>query len=201
MGAVAMLRADGPVMLRHQITMKKTPAFRHGPDLAAVLDLLSPRFTEALAAVHEALDRAGVRHALCGGLAAGAYGEPRATQDIDFLVGDEAFFHSGPLVMLRAGVPLEALGIAVDSIPIPVGHAWLDEAVENPPTDSGIPILRPEHLVYMKLLSPRRKDAFDISAMIRHGLDLAAARALAARGGPELVARLDALAAEADAEE
>jgi len=141
-----------------------------------------------------------VRHALCGGLAVGAYGEPRATRDIDFLVGDEAFIHSGPLVLLRPGVPLEALGIAVRLTRSPAGDVWLDEAVAAPATDAGIPILRPEHLVYLKLLSSRKEDALDIESMIRAGLDVAAARALASRGGRELVANLDALVETAAAE-
>ncbi len=34
---------------------------------------------------------AGVRHVLIGALAVGAWGYPRASKDVDFLVGDEAF--------------------------------------------------------------------------------------------------------------
>ena len=71
----------------------------------------------------------------------------------------------------------------------------------HPAIDVGVPILRPEHLVYLKLLSPRRKDAFDVAAMIRNGLDLRAAREVAVRGGAELVRKLDALAQEVADEE
>ena len=41
-----------------------------------------------------------------GGLAVGANGFPRATKDVAFLVGDEAFErHPGGLVTFRPGVP------------------------------------------------------------------------------------------------
>ena len=46
-----------------------------------------------------------------GGLAIGANGFPRATRDVDFLVGAEAFeHHADGLVTLRAGVPFQVTG-------------------------------------------------------------------------------------------
>ncbi len=46
--------------------------------------------TEELTALLDSLDRAGVEHALCGGLALALHGEPRFTQDIDLLVPGDA---------------------------------------------------------------------------------------------------------------
>jgi hypothetical protein len=47
----------------------------------------------ALSVASATLSELGVRHALVGGLAVGAWGYPRNTRDIDFLVGEEAFVH------------------------------------------------------------------------------------------------------------
>lgn len=41
--------------------------------------------------VSATLTRLRVPHALVGGLAVGLHGHPRATKDVDFLVGEEAF--------------------------------------------------------------------------------------------------------------
>lgn len=52
------------------------------------------------------LANAGIRHALVGALGANAYrSRPRTTEDIDFLVGDEAFQrHEGGFVTMRVPV-------------------------------------------------------------------------------------------------
>ena len=44
---------------------------------------------DELAALIKALNDAGVRYALCGGLAMAVHGHPRATQDIDLLIPEE----------------------------------------------------------------------------------------------------------------
>lgn len=49
----------------------------------------------------EALTSLGVRHALVGGLAVGVHGHPRATKDIDFIVGAEAFATTSPRLTFR----------------------------------------------------------------------------------------------------
>jgi hypothetical protein len=45
---------------------------------------------ESLFAVIDELDRDGIDHALVGGLALAVHGAPRATTDIDLLVGRDA---------------------------------------------------------------------------------------------------------------
>ncbi len=73
------------------------------PDPALLRDVVAALDPMKLAS--EALTRAGVRHVVVGDLAVGANGYPRATKDVDFLVGSEAFeHHAGGLVTLRAGV-------------------------------------------------------------------------------------------------
>lgn len=165
-------------------------------------DVLNPRVLRALRAAHEALDRLGVRHVLVGGLAVGVYGRVRVTEDVAFLVGPEAFDSVGVLVSFRPGVPLSAEGVPIDSILAPVGHeAALGAALVDPLVVDGIPVIRPEALVYMKLIAGRRQDLADVVSVLREGdVDVAKVRSLMDATEPSLRARFEELLAEADAE-
>jgi len=140
------------------------------------LELLSPKMRQALQAAVAEYQRTGIRFALCGGLAAGSYGEPRATRDIDFLVGDEAFLSRGLIVTFARPLPLQAGGYAVDAIPLPdaphraeILEEELSNAVLDNSTGFSVPILSAEGLAYMKLIAARPKDINDILAMIDSG--------------------------------
>jgi len=84
------------------------------PDLALLDDVVAPKVLEALELASGALAAAKVRHVVVGDLAVGANGHPRATKDVDFLVGAEAFEHHGKLVTLHAGLPFQVDGVAID---------------------------------------------------------------------------------------
>jgi hypothetical protein len=83
------------------------------PELARALRPV-PAFERAVREVSKMLFAAGIRHALVGALGANAYrSRPRTTEDIDFLVGNEAFeTHAGGWVTMRVPVilALEASG-------------------------------------------------------------------------------------------
>src|SRR5688500_17073261 len=69
------------------------------PDLSLLQDVVTLKVLDALKLASEALTKARVRHVVIGGLAVAANGYPRNTQDVDFLVGAEAFeHHAGGLV-------------------------------------------------------------------------------------------------------
>lgn len=185
-------------MVRHQIRgiRRLTPN-----GTRSTFDFLADRFRRAAHEAADAYSRAGVRHALIGGIAVGAYTEPRATKDIDYLVGDEAFDVQGPIISFRPGIPLQVYDTAIDTIPIPAGHHDVLEAAINTAvtSDEGIPIIRPEYLAYTKLLSSRARDHQDVVALLRFGLDAASVeRLLTAK--PDLQARfaraIDASATE-----
>ena len=163
--------------------------------LEEVFDLLHPKLIAAIREAHAAYVRLGVRHALVGGLAVGIHGHPRATKDVDFLVGEEAFESSGSLVSFRPGVPIAAGGIPIDSIlPAPEHAALLEEALAAAVDFDGIPVIRAEHLVLMKLVARRRQDLADVEALLRAGrVDVTRTRALLDRAGPELRAELEQL--------
>lgn len=69
------------------------------PDLRLLDGVVAPEILAAMRSASAQLARMGVRHALAGALAVGAWGYPRASKDVDFLVGDEAFErHEGGIV-------------------------------------------------------------------------------------------------------
>jgi hypothetical protein len=109
----------------------------------------------------EALTKVGVRHVVVGGLAVGAYGYARATKDVDFLVGEEAFeHHAGGVVTMKPGVPIQVSGVAILSIGADESH--LEAAVAN----SG-GVAPAEVLVYLKLKSPRARDRVDVIELLK----------------------------------
>lgn len=64
----------------------------------------------------------------------GANGYPRATSDVNLIVGKEAFEeHSGGVMTLRAGVPFQVDGIAIDLISAGSGEEFLEAALDAPP--------------------------------------------------------------------
>ena len=137
--------------------------------LRAQLDMLSPIFRQAIRAASDAYRAGGVRHALIGGMAVGAFGRPRATRDIDFLVGDEAFVQSGLLVSFKPGLPIEAVGVPIDSIPIPDAHRALFERIldgAGPSDEPGVLTVTAEGLVATKLVSGRTIDEADILSLL-----------------------------------
>lgn len=143
--------------------------------------MLAPKYRVALEEAHRAYAAAGVPHALCGGLAAGAYGEPRATKDVDFLVGDEVFATPpGALVVaFKAGIPVAVGDVPVDSVPIPAAHARvLRDGLARAVVDEGIPVLPAAHVAYMKLVAFRALDRVDVRRMLDAGLDPRDVRAL-----------------------
>ena len=69
---------------------------------------------------------------LVGGLAVGAWGYPRATKDVNFLVGDEAYeHHAGGLVTMKPGVPIQVGGVAIDFLSPQSGEAQMERALRR----------------------------------------------------------------------
>jgi hypothetical protein len=64
-------------------------------DLKEVFRFVAPRVRDAAIKSAAQLSDLGIRYALAGGLAIGAHGSVRATTDVDFVVGEEAFEHQG----------------------------------------------------------------------------------------------------------
>ena len=128
------------------------------PDLKQALRPV-PGYERAVREVSRMLAAAGIRHALAGALAANAYrSRPRTTEDIDFLVGEEALeAHAGGFVTLRVPV-IEFDGVAIDQIPIGDTLRFVEEGLDRAPVSDGVPIAPVDTIVVMKLLAGRTQD-------------------------------------------
>lgn len=168
------------------------------PDPSLLVGVVAREVLEAMEIASAALTSAAIRHVVVGGLAVGANGYPRATRDVHFLVGDEAFErHAGGLVTLRAGVPYQVKGVAVDFIGAEANEGFLAAALEAEPGS----MIDAARLVYMKLKAPRHKDRTDVIELIKGGADVDACRAFLLEHAPTLVDELDSAVARARAED
>jgi hypothetical protein len=115
---------------------------------------------------------AGIRHALVGALGANAYRDrPRTTEDIDFLVGDEAFErHAGGFVTMRVPV-IEFEGIDVDQVPLTDALRGIEDSLGRAQVSDGVPIAPVDAIVVMKLLAGRTQDLADVEAIVESGAD------------------------------
>jgi hypothetical protein len=144
----------------------------------------APSLPDKVTAIHHALDKAGVPHAIGGALALAYYAEPRATIDIDINV----FVHTDKWPAIRDA--LAPLGVDVEADEKELGRdgqvrIWWDRnpvdlffsydpfhdemrrsARKVPFNGSTIPILGPEHLAVCKAMFDRPKDWLDIEQML-----------------------------------
>lgn len=125
---------------------------------------------EAIAEVAQMARRNGVSIALIGGCALHLYGSDRFTADVDFvadaLLGDlprgAALSFGGEQTQTRAGVPIDL--IIRDDRWAPLYEAALETAKRIP--GSKALVVRPEHLLAMKMQARRPKDEADIDFLL-----------------------------------
>jgi hypothetical protein len=152
----------------------------------------SPSLPDKVTALHEALDRADIPHAIGGALALAYYAEPRATIDIDanvFVATERWPQVRDALAPLGVDVHLEAAQLERDGQvrlwwdrnPVDLFFSYdpfHDEmrrgARRVPFNDGTIPILAPEHLAVCKAMFDRPKDWLDIEQIFvaTHPLDI-----------------------------
>ena len=181
--------------MRAHIAIQRNRLMNSGrePDLQRALAPL-PRFARAVREVSRMLSEAGIRHALVGALAANAYRDrPRTTEDIDFLVGDEAFeTHPEGFVTMRVPV-IEFDGIDIDQVPLTPSLRVVEESLGRAHVSEGVPIAPLDAVVVMKLLAARTQDLADVEAIVAAGADrdlLMAAVTKAAPGRVDTLAKL-----------
>src|SRR6185295_14908617 len=169
-------------------------------NLKEVFRFVAPRVRDAALKTAGQLNHLGIRYALAGGLAVGAHGYVRATSDVDFLVGDEAFEHQGSLVAFKAGVPIEVDGVRVDYLsPLSLGP-HLEEVLDHPTMNEGLAVVPIEVLIYMKLVAKRRKDLLDVVELVKAGANVKSVRDYLEKYAGDLVPMFEELANEALAE-
>ena len=142
------------------------------PDLTQLRGVVAPEILAAVEVASRTLRKAGIPHALAGSVAVGAYGYSCMTNDVEFLVGDEAFIHhASGVVTLK--VPMISIGeVRIDMVSIAPSQEEKDHlraAVEHPPESEHIPIVPLSALVYMKLKASRQKDLADLVELLKRG--------------------------------
>lgn len=168
------------------------------PDPSLLDNAVAATVLDAMRSASKALTMLGIRHVVVGGLAVSAYGRPRATGGVSFLVGDEAFeHHPGGFVTMKPGVPIQVHGVAIDLLSVQAGEEHLRSALEAP---MGSMIEAPQ-LIYMKLKSPRQKDRADVVELVKAGVELDPCRRYLTAHAPALVAVFEDLVTKAAAEE
>lgn len=160
------------------------------------MNLNDPVATALLAA--EALERAGQRYALFGGLLLAAYGEPRETRDADFAVVDLTA-EAARLALEATGMPSLVTfddvtfgGLTVGRVALVGGgdHVGLNvldlirprseryralalaRSVRAPLRDRSIQALTAEDFVIFKTLASRERDLDDAASVLRRTADL-----------------------------
>jgi hypothetical protein len=168
------------------------------PDPSLLDDVVASKVIDAMRSASLALTKLGIRHVVVGGLAVGANGHPRATKDVDFLVGDEAFEHQpGGFVTMKPGVPIQINHVAIDLLSVQPGEEHLVTAFDKP---MGSMIEAPQ-LVYLKLKSPRQKDRVDVIELIKAGIEIDACRTYLIKHAPALTPLFEDSVLKAAAEE
>jgi hypothetical protein len=181
--------------MRAHIAIQRSRVTSHSrePDLKQALRPV-PGYERAVREVSRMLAEAGIRHALVGALGANAYRKrPRTTEDIEFLVGDEAFeAHQGGYVTMRVPI-IEFDGIDVDQVPLTDALRVIENDLNRAQVSEGVPIAPVDTIVVMKLLAGRTQDLADVEAIVASGADrdhLRAAVQQAAPGRADLLEKL-----------
>ena len=139
---------------------------RHGPDLKAEFGVVHPDIEQATRLASAKLSELGVRHLLIGGVAVGAYARPRATKDVDFLVGPEAWPSEGLIVSPIPGLPFQVGSVPIDTLLAPHEAPSMDEALARGIDSEGIPVAPIEVIILMKLIADRPQDRADVAALL-----------------------------------
>lgn len=168
------------------------------PDLRRALRPV-PSYERAVREVSRMLAESGIRHALVGALGANAYrNRPRTTEDIDFLVGDEAFErHPAGFVTMRVPV-VEFEGIDVDQVPLTEALRVVEDGLQRASVSEGVPIAPVDTIVVMKLLAGRTQDLADVEAIVDSGADRDLLRAAVQKAAPGYADRLERLFGNVD---
>jgi len=156
--------------------------------LDALGAVVAPDVLEDAIEIGDLLARLGVPHVLVGGLAVGLNGFPRATKDVDYLVGPEAFESVSPLLVYRPELKNRITMGVVDLLAVPDAFPCLADQLAVGEVGE-VRVIAPEALVLMKLSANRPQDRADVARLLEAGVDEGVVAAYLAENGPDLLDR------------
>lgn len=141
-----------------------------------------PHFIDTFIAINRFFQKHQVRYCLIGGIAAGYWGEPRYTQDVDFTVVSQSGSLKKILDLLsREKFAVEKKGESEARVTqykskncqldlilaeVPYQDWVVQRAVSVKVFDTTVPICTPEDLIILKLIAHRRQDLLDIEKIL-----------------------------------
>lgn len=156
--------------------------------IEALAEVVAPDILIRAIETSQRLAELGVPHALIGGLAVGLHGHPRATKDVDFLVGAQAY-KVGPLLVFREELSeIVRVGIT-DLLAVDPRYPQLDEELRLPEA-AELPLIGLEALMLLKLEANRPQDKADVSALLDTTDKVDSVVHFLRRHGPHLESRL-----------
>ncbi len=154
----------------------------------ALKEVVSPTLLRHAGEVSRLLRELEVPHVLIGGLAVGVHGHPRATRDVDFLVGPEAFASTSPVLVYRDEIRDVAVVGETDVMSVPDKYPGL---VEELRLEDDVPVISLRGLVLLKLDANRVRDREDVRALLARTPDrVRVVRDYLLEQAPELISRL-----------
>jgi len=151
-------------------------------------EVVSPAILKRAGEISALLRDLGIPHVLIGGLAVGIHGHPRATKDVDFLVGVEAFASTEPFLVYRDELKELVHVGETDIMSVPERYPGLTAELR---LEEGIPVISLRGLVLMKLAAFRPRDQEDVRSLLRRAPgQLRGVRDYLQAQAPELVIRL-----------
>jgi hypothetical protein len=163
--------------------------------IEALVGVVAPEVLIDAVETSARLSELGVPHVLIGGLAVGLHGYPRATKDVDYMVGIEAFEKTVPLLLYRDELRDVARVGVIDLMAVPPSRPGLARFLDIP-APGQIPVLPVEALILLKLDANRPQDRADVIMLVRRGAVVDAVSSFIAKEGPELMARFAELLQE-----
>ncbi len=123
----------------------------------------------------------------------GLNGFPRATKDVDYLVGTEAFEMTEPILVYRDELKERIKMGIVDLLAVPTEYPCLADQLAVP-GQGELNVIAPEALILMKLTANRPQDRADVSRLLDAGIDERAVASYLADNAPTLLNRFAEIA-------
>ena len=123
----------------------------------ALREVVSPAILRRAGDISRLLRELDIPHVLIGGLAVGLHGHPRATKDVDFLVGEQAFASTSPFLIRDELKDLVCVG-ETDIMSVPDKFPGLADELR---LEEDVPVISLRGLILMKLDAYRPRDQED----------------------------------------